>query len=66
VAACLRRLGSIVLSLSEGPEKLGMRPGAEAKMKDLKHIECVYTLLRNRTGLSIAAVEELLAANKKT
>lgn len=61
VVACLRRLGSIVISLSEGPEKLGMRPGAEAMMKNVSHIESVYALLRDRTGITIAEVEELLS-----
>jgi aminoglycoside phosphotransferase (APT) family kinase protein len=60
-AACLRRLGSILISLSEGPEKLGMRPDAEAMMADVDHITNVYALLRARTDITIPAVEELLS-----
>lgn len=60
VVACLRRLTSILISLSEGPDKLGMRPGAEAMMKNVSHIKSVYALLRDRTGITIAEVEELL------
>jgi aminoglycoside phosphotransferase (APT) family kinase protein len=63
VAACLRRLASILISLSEGPDKLGMRPGAEAMMKNVGHIKSVYALLRDRTGITIAEVEELLSTS---
>ena len=61
VAACLRRLFSIVVSLSSGADKLGMRPGAEAMMADGAHIERVYARLRERTGIAIAEVERLLS-----
>jgi aminoglycoside phosphotransferase (APT) family kinase protein len=62
VAACLRRLFSIQASLSVGAGKMGMRPGAEAMMKDVPHITSVYAHLRERTGLAIAAIERLLAS----
>jgi aminoglycoside phosphotransferase (APT) family kinase protein len=62
VAACLRRLLTISVSLDAGAGKLGMRPGAEAMMKDLSHIGAVCALLRERTGIRIAETEELLAA----
>lgn len=62
VAACLRRLFSIVVSLRGGAGKMGMRPGAEAMMKDVPHIASVYARLRERTGLTIAAIEDLLAS----
>jgi aminoglycoside phosphotransferase (APT) family kinase protein len=61
VMACLRRLVSILISLSDGAGKLGMRPGAEAMMKNASHIEAVYTLLRERSGITIPAVERLLS-----
>lgn len=61
VAACLRRLFSIVFSVVAGAEKLGMRPGAEAQIKsNARHIENVHALLRARTGLTVPAVERLL------
>ena len=63
VAACFKRLGSVVLSLSEGPEKLGMRPGAEAMMrKRMDAIKRVYELLLERTGIRVPVVEEMLAS----
>jgi hypothetical protein len=61
VVACLRRLASIAVSLSQGAEKLGMRAGAEAMMQDVSHVTNVYALLRDRTGISIPAIEKLLA-----
>jgi hypothetical protein len=60
VAACLRRLFSIVVSLSSGADKLGMRPGAEAMMADGAHIGRVYARLRERTGIEVPEAEELL------
>lgn len=60
VMACLRRLGSIMVSLCAGAGKAGMRPGAEGVMKDRKHIEQVYACLRERTDLAICGVERLL------
>jgi aminoglycoside phosphotransferase (APT) family kinase protein len=62
VVACLRRLSGILAALSLGAMELGMRPGAEAMMKNAAHIESVYALLRQRTGLSIVEVERLLSA----
>jgi len=61
VIACLRRLASIAVSLSQGAAKMGMRVGAEAMMQDASHVTNVYALLRDRTGISIPAIEELLA-----
>ncbi|MCP4541115.1 MAG: phosphotransferase [Chloroflexi bacterium] len=63
VAACTRRLFSVVTSLSEGPEKLGMRPEAVAMMKQqMGAIERVYDLLLERTGIRVTQVEELFAS----
>jgi len=62
VAACLRRLFSILVSLSAGAERLGMRPGAEAMMVNADHIGSVYARLRQRSGIAIAEVEELLSS----
>jgi aminoglycoside phosphotransferase (APT) family kinase protein len=62
VAACLRRLISIVVSLRAGAEQLGMRPGAETMMKNVSHIENVYALLRDRAAVSIRDVDDLLSS----
>lgn len=61
VITCLRRLFDILTSLSVGADKMGMRPGAEAMMKNVSHIESVYVLLRERTGIAIAEVEQQLS-----
>jgi aminoglycoside phosphotransferase (APT) family kinase protein len=61
VAACLRRLASIQISLSQGAEKLGMREGAEAMMADVDHITSVYAFLQERTDVRIAEIEELVS-----
>ena len=63
VVACLKRLFSVVVSLSDGAEKLGMRPGAEAVMKQqIGALESVYDLLLERTGIRVAGVERLLVS----
>ena len=60
-AASVRRLGGILLSLSEGSENMGMRPGAEKMMlAHPDHIRNVYALLVERTGIRIAEAEKLL------
>ena len=61
VIACVRRLFSILVSLGAGADKLGVRPGAEEMMKNVAHIENVYALLRQRTGIAIGKVEQLLS-----
>jgi aminoglycoside phosphotransferase (APT) family kinase protein len=61
VIACLRRLATILIALRSGAGQMGMRPGAEAMMKDTAHIGSVYALLRERTGIAIAEVERLLS-----
>ena len=61
-AASLRRLFTISVSLSAGASKLGMRPGAEALIKqNAGHIKSVYALLRDRTGITIPEIEILLS-----
>jgi len=61
VVACTRRLVSILASLTVGAAELGMRPGAEAMMKNAAHIGYVYAILRERTGIAIPEVELLLS-----
>ena len=64
IAACAKRLTSVVISLADGPEKLGMRPDAVKMMRQqLGALEKVYELLLERTGIRIAAAEELFAAS---
>jgi aminoglycoside phosphotransferase (APT) family kinase protein len=61
--ACLRRLRVVAVSLSEGAEKLGLRPDAVTMMQQqMGAIQQVYTLLLERTGIRIAEVERLFAA----
>jgi len=62
VAACARRLFSISVSLSDGAERMGMRPGAETVMKESAGpLKQVYALLHHRTGIKIPKVETLLS-----
>jgi len=63
VAACARRLLSVAISLSEGPEKLGMRPAAVAMMKQqMGAIKRVYDLLLERTGIGVPEIDKLIAS----
>ena len=60
--ASLKRVIGIWVSLTEGPEKVGMRPGAEEMMRQTgPHLATAYSVLRDRTGLAVPAVENLLA-----
>ena len=65
VIACLKRLFSVVVSMQDGAGELGMRPGAEAIMaRQMGAMGEVYRLLLERTGISVAEVEQLLAAHR--
>lgn len=58
-AACLRRLYSVLFSLTVGAEQLGMRPGAEEDMR--RQAPClrrVHELFTQRTGMTIPEVSE--------
>ena len=60
VYACLKRLYSVVASLTYGPETLGMRPAAADIMRQqLGASKRVYDLLLDRTGIAVPEVEEL-------
>jgi len=60
VYACLRRLFSVTVSLSAGPEKLGMDPAAKALMQEqMAAHQRVYDLFLKRTGIRIREVEAL-------
>ncbi len=61
VFACVRRLLDVTISLSEGPEKLGMRAEATTLMKkQMDSVRCAYRLLIERTGLKIKEVEKII------
>ncbi len=62
VAACGRRLFSVIVSLAAGPEALGMRPEAVGLMrKSFGSLRKVHELLADRTGLRLKDTERLLA-----
>ena len=62
VAACLKRLFSVIISMDEGAEKLGMRPGAEAQMREhAGPLRGVYAMLRERTQDVFPEIERFLA-----
>jgi aminoglycoside phosphotransferase (APT) family kinase protein len=61
VIACTSRLFGILASLNVGAAQVGLRPGAEAMIKNAAHIEYVYTLLNERTGIALVEVERLLS-----
>jgi aminoglycoside phosphotransferase (APT) family kinase protein len=64
VLACAKRLGSVVVSLLEGPERMGMRPEAVAMMRQqMGPLGRVYDLLVERTDIRVPEIEGLLAAN---
>ncbi len=66
VAACVRRLLSVILSVNYGAEQLGMRPGAENIMRrQAPSMARVYDLLLQRTGLPIPEVETFLKESLK-
>lgn len=60
-AVSLRRIASMVISLSLGSEVFGMRAGAEEQMRDnLGHLTTAYALFRERTGLRLPVAEAVL------
>ncbi len=61
-AACGKRLFSVAVSLTAGPEALGMRPEAVAMMRrQFPVLRNVYQLLTRRTSLRLPGIERLLA-----
>ena len=63
-AACFRRLYSVAVSMAYGADKLGMRPGAEAQMREhARPLRGVYQHLLAITGRSIPEIEQFLDAN---
>lgn len=60
VVACAKRLASVTMSLSAGPEALGMRPGAgEIMRRQLPALVRVYERLQILTGLRVPEVDQL-------
>lgn len=63
VAAILRRLGVVMISLSAGAESLGMRPEAvDAMRKDQVPLTRLYERMCRITGLTLPEVETWLQA----
>lgn len=60
-AMAFKRLGSIYISLSQSPERLGMRAGASQVMRQQgREAWVVYDFLRARTGLRLPELEAFL------
>lgn len=62
--ACAKRVLSVVISLAVGPDKVGMRPGAEEAMRSL--LPAIATMYRRwlaLTGVTLPESERLLAAH---
>ena len=65
VFSCVKRLLSIYLSLSAGPESFGMRPEAAAMMKQqMGTTGLVYSTLTELTGMNITEIEDMLERHK--
>lgn len=61
VSSCARRLFDVSVSLTAGPEQLGMRPGAaEIMHSDLESLSKVYKLLKEKTGIKVTQIEKIL------
>lgn len=63
VANCVKRLGSVMISLSAGADTMGMRPEAvESMRRDFPAMRWVYDLMVDRCEIQISEIEELLAS----
>jgi aminoglycoside phosphotransferase (APT) family kinase protein len=61
VAACVKRIGSVMISLSAGADQMGMRPDAVVMMRrDFPALERMYDLMIDRCGIRVPKVEDLL------
>lgn len=62
VVACLRRLLDITLALSQSAASRGMRPEAEAQMRQsAPRIRAIYAQLQAHTGNTIPEIEQLIS-----
>lgn len=60
VANAIKRLGSVMISLASGAEKMGMRPDAVAAMRrEFPALHWVYHLMVERTGINLPEVERI-------
>jgi aminoglycoside phosphotransferase (APT) family kinase protein len=60
VANAVKRLGSVMLSLSSGTDQMGMRPDAVAAIRrDFPALRWVYNLMVKRTGIRLPEVEQV-------
>jgi aminoglycoside phosphotransferase (APT) family kinase protein len=63
VAACIRQLLSVLISLQFGAVRQGMRPEATSLMRrDAGHVKYVAALLQERTGITMPDLEDNLSA----
>lgn len=61
VAACVRRLYGILVSIKSGAENAGMRPGAQEQMKgQMAAIGIIYEMLTGHSRIRVPEVEELI------
>jgi Ser/Thr protein kinase RdoA (MazF antagonist) len=61
VDAILRRIGSIMLSLTNGADSMGMRPETASLMRQQREpVHRLYERLQQLTSLRVQAVEDLL------
>jgi aminoglycoside phosphotransferase (APT) family kinase protein len=61
VQACARRLADLTVSLTLGPERMGMRPAAAALMREqMPAMAAAAEMLHARTGLRVPEAEALL------
>lgn len=61
VANCVKRIGSVMISLSSGADQMGMRPDAVAMMRrDFPALKRMYDLMIDRCDIRVPAVEQLL------
>jgi len=61
VANAIKRLGSVMISISAGAEKMGMRNDAIASMRrDFPALHWVYNLMVERTEIKVAEIERFL------
>ncbi|MFQ6027239.1 MAG: phosphotransferase family protein [Dehalococcoidia bacterium] len=64
VAACVKRLLAVSISLSYGPEQLGMRADAVSAMESqLPALSRVYQLLQGKTGLEVPELNRIFAGH---
>jgi aminoglycoside phosphotransferase (APT) family kinase protein len=63
VASCVKRLGTVMISISAGADSMGMRSDAVAMMRrDFPALQKVYDLMIDHTGIRVPVVERLLSS----